>query len=264
MKRYIITNELKDIIKNHEYSMRKMSKILGFKVKNVYRVNISIREDHLQKLKSLLNIDLNLKEINFDFAKNLGIYAFAQPIKPIKKCDKLAEFVGIMLGDGNICRNAIKISFDKRNKIYINHVKELSKKLFGIELRIKFAPETNQAHLYFYNKTLVEELLKLGLKRGSKIENQIGVPKWIKENENYLKSCIRGLIDTDGCVYICKREKQTYVKFTNFNQQLLNDFKEMTDKLGYSFAKANKRNKCLYRKTEVEKFIKEIKPLKAM
>ena len=53
-----------------------------------------------------------------------------------------------------------------------------------------------------------------------------------------------------------------YIKFTNFNPQLLKDFKEITLKLGYSFAKANKNNLCLYRKDEVANFIKDISPLK--
>lgn len=263
VNRYKITDELRKAIQDHPYSMRKLSQVLGFRVRNIHCVNISIREDHLHKLSQFLNKSFNLEEIEFNFAKNLGIYSFTQSIRPFEKSTKLAEFFGIMLGDGNIHKNAIDISFDKRNEHYINHVKQLANELFNIELRIKFAKEKNTAHLYFYNKNLVKRLIKLGLKRGHKIRNQVGVPIWIKENENFAKTCIRGLIDTDGCIYKCKRENQTYVKFTNFNNQLLKDFKEMTNNLGYSFAKANKNNWCLYRKTEVAKFIKEIQPLKS-
>ena len=263
VKRYKINNKLKKAIKNYPSSLDNMSKLLGFEVKNIYFRNTSIKEEHWKKLRELLQTDINLKEMEFDFTKNLGTKAFTQPIKIFKKSPGLAEFFGIMLGDGNIWKNQLTISFDKRNEFYINYVRDLSKKLFGIDLRLKLIKDTNQAHLYCYNKFLIQRLLTLGLMRGHKIKNQVGVSAWIKENKNFSKSCVRGLIDTDGCIYKCKKEKQIYIKFTNFNKQLLKNFKEITDNLGYSFAKANKNNWCLYRKDQVAKFIKDIKPLKA-
>jgi len=242
--------------------MKEMSKILGFEVKNIYFKNISIREDHLQKLNSLLKINLNPKEIEFDFIKNLGTDAFTQPIKKVRKSGDLAELIGIMLGDGNMWRTHIKIAFDKRNKKYMDYVEKLFDKVFGIHLRRMIIKKTNQAYLYCYNKLASQKLLDLGLKRGDKIKNNLGVPKWIIKNKNYALRCIRGLIDTDGCIYFSKRDKQIYIKFTNFNKQLLEDFKKLTKIFQYNFAKANKNNWCLYRKLEVARFIKYIKPLK--
>ena len=239
-----------------------MSKILGFEVKNIYFKNISIREDHFQKLKSLLKINLNPKEIEFDFIKNLGTNAFTQPIKKINKSKDLAELIGIMLGDGNMWRTHIKIAFDKRNKTYMDYVEKLFNKVFGIHLRRLIIKETNQAYLYCYNKLASQKLLDFGLKRGDKIKNNVGIPDWVNKNISYAKACLRGLIDTDGCIYKSKRDKQIYIKFTNFNKQLLKDFKNLTVLLGYNFARANKNNWCLYRKLEVVRFIKDIKPLK--
>ncbi len=167
-----------------------------------------------------------------------------------------------MLGDGNLWNNRVRIAFDKRNIRYINYVSNLFEEIFGISLNKEISKKTNQAYLYCTNRFVVEKLFELGLLRGSKIKNNLGVPKWIKENKDYSKACVRGLIDTDGCIYKCKREKQIYIKFTNFNKQLLRDFKELTSKLNYNFAKANKNNWCLYRKNEVVNFINDIKPLK--
>lgn len=264
MKRYLIIAELRQAIRDNNYSMRKMSKILGFEVKNIYCKNISVREDHLQKLNSLLKINLNPREVEFNFIKNLGTNAFTQPIKRVGKSKYLAELIGIMLGDGNMWHTHIKIAFDKRNKRYIDYVEKLFNRIFGIHLKRMIISDTNQAYLYCYNKLASQRLLDFGLKRGDKIQNGLGIPKWINENVNYMKSCLRGLIDTDGCIYKCKREKQVYIKFTNFNPILLKDFKEVTMALGYSFARANKNNWCLYRKDEVVRFIKYIKPLKSV
>lgn len=41
-------------------------------------------------------------------------------------------------------------------------------------------------------------LVSIGLCVGDKIRNQIDVPGWIFEDQEYIKGCIRGLIDTDG------------------------------------------------------------------
>ena len=170
MKRYLITEGLKRAIRDNNHSMREMSKILGFEIKNIYCKNISIREDHLQKLNSFLKINLNKKEIVFNFTKNLGSHAFTKPIKKVNKSKNLAELIGIMLGDGNMWNTSIRIAFDKRNKRYIDYVERLFNKIFGIHLKRLIISDTNQAYLYCCNKLASQRLLDFGLKRGDKIK----------------------------------------------------------------------------------------------
>ena len=236
---------------------------MGFEIRNIIYKNLTINSQQLEKLEDLFNKKFNLKPIYLSYGKNLGKKVFTKSIKKVKRNSQLAELIGIMLGDGNIWKNRIKIAFDKRNIIYINHVAKLFKKIFGINLKKEISENTNNACLYRTNLYAVEELIKQGLKRGHQIKNNLGIPNWIKKDITFSKNCIRGLIDTDGCIYDCKRERQRYIKFTNFNEQLLRDFKEITITLGYSFAKANKNNFCLYRKAEVANFINDIKPLKS-
>ena len=262
MKRYTINKELIKAIKSNKNSLRKLNKELGFEIRNLSYKNKSISETHMRQLELVLNKKFKLKEIYINYGSNFKKKVFTQTIKRIKHSKNLAEFIGIMLGDGNIWRNRVRIAFDKRNEDYIKYVAKLFENLFGIKLKKEIVENTNQAYLHCTNLFGVEELLNFGLLRGNKIKNNLGIPEWIKQNKNYSKTCVRGLIDTDGCIYKCKREKHIYIKFTNFNQQLLKDFKELTSKLGYSFARANKNNWCLYRKDEVVRFIKDIKPLK--
>ena len=262
MRRYLITNKLRKTVINNPESMREISRILGFEVKNIVHKNFSIREDHVAKLSAFFNNEFVLKEIHLDYGKNLGKNAFTQPIKKVNKNGNLSELIGIMLGDGNLFKNQIKISFDRRHNNYISYVRNLFKAVFGIDLRLKLTKNTNQANLYCYNKFVAQRLIDFGLSRGHKIKNNVGIPNWIKQNQNYSRRCLKGLIDTDGCIYFSKRDKQIYIKFTNFNKKLLEDFKELTLKLDYHFARANKNNWCLYRKIEVAKFFKDIKPFK--
>lgn len=263
-KRYKITNKFRNAIKNSDLSINKLSKKLKFEVKNITSRNDTIREDHLIKLNSFLNLNMQLKEFKQDYAKNLGKYAHGSyPIKKLKLGEDLAEFCGIMLGDGNLNHRGVKIAFDKRNISYMNYVNKLFKRLIGFELKQDIYEETNQGYLYFYSTQLAEDLTSFELIKGDKIKNNVGIPDWIKENEIYSKRCIRGLIDTDGCIYICKRERQRYVKFTNFNRRLLLEFRDLALRLGYHFTSSNKNNVCLYRKDEVIKFINDIKPVRA-
>ncbi len=264
MKRYLITESLRNSVKNNPLGINQLSRLAGFDVKKIYNLNKGISETHLNKLKSLLHINPNLEEYRQDYAANLGKYAHnSYNLKTLELGEDLAEFCGIMLGDGNMNRRGVRIAFDKRNVNYMAYVNKLFEKLVGLQLRPFLVKATNQGYLYFYSAHLVEHLTSVGLVAGDKIKNNVGIPDWIKENEIYSKRCIRGLIDTDGCIYICKRERQKYVKFTNFNRKLLLEFKDLALKSGYHFASANQKNVCLYRKDEVIRFINDIKPVRA-
>lgn len=260
-KRFKITKEFRKAIKKSGISINELSKELNFEVKNITSRNDTILKDHLEKLRLYINLP-ELKETKINYIKNLG-YNFIDKSKELRENKFLAELIGIILGDGNLCKNRIHISFDKRAKNYIYYVSKLFHKSTGIKLKYHQINGTNQSYLYCYNQDLSEDFTKYGLQKGDKIKNKVSIPDWIKKNERYCKCCIRGLIDTDGCVYFSKRDKQTYIKFTNFNKVLLDDFNQTARNLGYNFVKANNQNRCLYRKEEVARFIKHIKPFKA-
>ncbi|MBS3145076.1 hypothetical protein J4208_05845 [Candidatus Woesearchaeota archaeon] len=264
MQRYLISNELKEAIRNSPYSLRSLSTHIGFNVKNFIYCNKSINQEHLQKLSTFLELErLSLDTYEQDYARNLGILAHTLPIKPVRKSSMLAEFIGMMLGDGNIYENGVRISCDSRWPEYISYIEELMYHLFGIYFK-QYQGKGNCIHLYVYNRLLVNKLLELGLERGDKILNNVGVPRWIKNNKIYAEHCVRGLMDTDGCLYWCKRDRQFYFNFKNTCKRIYYDFGEMTDALGYHFCRSTKVSYQLYRKADVRQFIKEIRPLKAV
>src|SRR3989338_8704312 len=55
------------------------------------------------------------------------------------------------------------------------------------------------------NMNLVDYLITVGLKSGNKFKLQVDIPDWIKNNKAYSIMCVRGLVDTDGCIF-----KHTY------------------------------------------------------
>lgn len=126
--------------------------------------------------------------------------------KPIKKphfSKELAEFVGIVLGDGGITKYQVVIALhSKDDKKYGKFVIDLIKKLFNVPVGMHYDKNSLSFDLTVSRIGLVHFCIeKLGLKIGSKIKHKADVPNWIKKNKQYSIACVRGLIDTDGCVF---------------------------------------------------------------
>lgn len=259
MMRYIITKELRSLIWENRNLLN--SSNLSLKYKNWFYVNKSISEEDFNSLCNFLKINKNrikLKIFEFNYEKNLGKYAKIKKIN-FKGVNKdFAEFTGIMLGDGNIYKNCLSIILDNREKQYITYIKSLFLKLFGFNFKFYNSKTQNRIRLYVYSKNLVELLLKFGLKRGNKILYGAIIPIWIKQNKSYLKSCLRGLIDTDGCVYQCKKDTKPYIGFKSYCNPLLNDFYTGFKELGYHFVKSGRGNLVLCRKSEIKTYLNEI------
>lgn len=260
--RYRITNELRTILKERKRELLTYNKRLKWPIKNIIYNNISVSGELLNEICSILQvgiINLDLKEINFYKERNFGIH-FSRPteVKFIGINENFAEFIGIMLGDGNIYKNSVRIMMDKREIHYKKYIKKLFYQLFKLKFNEYGAETSNQLRLYKDSKKLTELLVSYGLKRGNKLKNQIGIPIWILKNDMYSSRCIRGLIDTDGCVFWNKRDKRIYIGFSNSSLKLLNDFKFITSKMGLKFAKSGPNHACLYRKNEIERYIKRV------
>lgn len=191
---------------------------------------------------------------------------------PRNSCS-LAEFYGAMLGDGNSHRTkyyetrekkrgvyVIRIVGDSRldRKYHLEYLKPLIERLFNINMRVKFHIVKNVMFIEAYGIRLVEFLEKKGFPPGDKIKNNLGIPGWIKNNKNYLKSCLRGLYDTDGSVYKLTGQNSHQICFTNANQRLLTDVRDSLLSLGINCSKISYRDIYITKKSELRKFLKLI------
>lgn len=125
------------------------------------------------------------------------------PIRRPRKSADLAEFVGIVLGDGGISKRQLTITLnDKDDKDYGEFVITLIKKLFDVPVSTYHREEVSTINFIVSRSELIHFCVEeLGLKRGNKIKQQVDIPDWIKQNELYSIACVRGLVDTDGCVF---------------------------------------------------------------
>ena len=141
----------------------------------------------------------------------------------------LAEFFGIMLGDGginnpwqaNITLNSVK------DKEYIAYVSELCQELFGVVPPVRKRKGKQAIVVSLASTTVVDFLVEHGLPRGNKLKNGLRVPQWILHNKKYRTACVRGLVDTDGCIFVHKHRVagKTYQNiglcFTSYSPELL-------------------------------------------
>jgi intein/homing endonuclease len=123
----------------------------------------------------------------------------------MKYNQELAEFVGIMLGDGYINypkQPRMKISFNSiDDKDYLHFVNKLLIKLFNSKVIVKHRKNENTSNLYLFNRKLIRLVInEIELKPSPKW-NRAKIPQWIWEN-NFEKFVLRGYFDTDGCVVI--------------------------------------------------------------
>ena len=137
--------------------------------------------------------------------------------------DKLAELVGIYMGDGTLTKDTIRISGDYRyDGPYFEYISKLVEEVLGFKPKIRKDPRLEKHLLYLeifstdFCKFLVNELK---FKYGSKIRNHITIPDQFVMNKNLLIPCLRGLVDTDGCI---GRDGKTFcIRFGSHNKKLL-------------------------------------------
>jgi len=74
-----------------------------------------------------------------------------------------------------------------------------------------------------------------------------------------MQSCLRGLIDTDGSVYLCGNGSRfPRLNFSSNIEQLKKDFSKLCKKLGFRNTPWNGKNTMIYRKKDIFKYRDEI------
>jgi intein/homing endonuclease len=151
----------------------------------------------------------------------------------LEKSESLAEMLGIILGDGRLRWDPTGRHYQLdvilnwvEEKDYVLYVNDLMMRLF--QYKPKLSRQINEdgsigkgIYLTIYSKKLVYELISLGLIPGNKVENQIIVPKWIKECKSYMIACLKGLFDTDGSIFPVIKEGAIKMNFKNGSLSLV-------------------------------------------
>ena len=186
----------------------------------------------------------------------------------LRKDAALAEFLGICLGDGNLEPHWLAIFGDKANDtIYLKcHVAPLIRRTLKLNPKFK-ANRPDENFLVLNSTAAVRALHQLGLPIGDKIKNGARIPKWIRARRRLLEACLRGLFDTDGCVYgFCRRPpargRKAIISFEfGVGSRLTGDVHRALCRLGYSPRMMPHRNESrLAVNSDIVSFMNRIKP----
>lgn len=184
-----------------------------------------------------------------------------------KRSEKLAEFIGAVLGDGSITPLQVKISLNlKTDRAYGIIISNFIRELFDVNWHVLERKEHSVFDIVVSSRRLVLFLHEQGLPIGNKIKQGLDAPLWVHEYKSWQQACLRGLFDTDGCTYIdyhrYKEKQYAYVgvAFTSYSQPLLQSIGTMLRNLGYNPTVTTKKRILLRKEQEVVRFFKEIKP----
>lgn len=176
-----------------------------------------------------------------------------------------AEFVGIMLGDGGLTSSQLSVYLSSEtDQEFAYYVCELIKTLFNLTPSIYKSKRAKFWTVSLSSMNLVKYLTAQGLCAGNKVQLQVGVPVWIYSDLSYIKSCIRGLIDTDGCFSIHKYKvngkEYFYPKiiFVNRSEPLLEFVYQGLIKIGLHPKRPYKYQVWIHNQNEVYKYLQEV------
>lgn len=180
---------------------------------------------------------------------------------------RLAEFIGIMFGDGginnlwqaNVTLNSVA------DATYVDYVADLMHELFGIRPAVRARANRRATVVSLASTSVVDFLVEQGLPRGNKLSHGLAIPAWILERKKYKIACVRGLVDTDGCLIRHVHRvgggtyRHTYLSFSSGSPELLGQFAGIVAGLGMTpcFAK-NGREVWLYSARDVEKYLRVV------
>ena len=174
---------------------------------------------------------------------------------------KLAELLGILAGDGHIGEYQTTMTTNSVTDIqHARYTQKLLEDLFRLPVSLTFRKGKKACVVVISSKEVGRFLVAKGMQKGHKIRGGLCIPKWILSRIKYRAAFIRGLFDTDGCVYIDrhrikgKEYRNIGMAFTNRSLPLLADFKESLESYGLHPTQKTKYTVFLRRKEDIRRY----------
>jgi len=143
--------------------------------------------------------------------------------------------IGLAIGDGNLSNpngraTRLRISCDEKYPFLIKRVINSLQSLFP-QNKVSIAEKKEGCLDVSVYSNHLEKILGWKAKSGSKFLQKVSVPNWIKKDDKYKIDCLRGLIETDGCIYSDRGYKM--VMFSTIIPKLANDVYKMIVSSGF-------------------------------
>lgn len=162
-------------------------------------------------------------------------------IAPIRKNTMTAEFIGVLFGDGHVGKYQTSVTLDSKNdREYAEYLKNIIEKHFGVDAKLSFRKNARALDLTISSVAFSKQMVRFGMVEGNKLREGLHIPEWISSSRIYIQAFLRGLFDTDGCVYSeIKRIKgkdyrYTGMAFASASPMFLGEIAVALQKLGFS------------------------------
>lgn len=266
--------KIKNQLDNMGISFSKLRKEIGMSFERLY--NSITRTMNVQKFNRLKSI------IGYYIPHKIELGSITKI--NLNKNEDIAELTCIFLGDGgmylhkHLKKLELKVTLNRVDEQpYVDYVNKLFHNQFQCYLHVHPRKIGKTVDLRTGQSVIIDFFKSKGLLFGNKVENQVRVPNWIKNDRKYLKKGVKGLFDTDGSIWVNSQSKSLHLGFRNASLPLASDFKEMCEllkikpqqKIGVVH-KINKRNGKIYSgyqvkissKYHVKSFLEKINPEK--
>ena len=183
-----------------------------------------------------------------------------------------AYVIGIALGDGNLSNPngravRLRITCDTKYPALIAKIRNALERLFPKNRVSVIGSRGNYVNVSVYSNQL-EELLGWKASGGTKVEQDVRVPAWVCDDQSLSVHCVRGLIETDGSVYLDRGYPM--VIFSSVIEGLAQQFHLMTRNLGFRprlYKVRQSRESATFKyhvrlSRDVPEFVRLVQPLK--
>jgi DNA-binding transcriptional regulator WhiA len=178
-------------------------------------------------------------------------------IIPLHRPALLAEFFGIMLGDGKLSYFQVAVTLGNKEVDYAFYVKTIFEALFSLQPSI-ISDNKNRYRTVYVESTILSACLKTNGLVYNKVAAQVDIPSWIFEKKIFMKRFARGFFGTDGSVYRLRYGLQ--LSFTNFSAPLLLSLQGLLRRLGYRVSEISDHRFYITRSMDIKRFFTEIRP----
>ncbi len=173
----------------------------------------------------------------------------------------LAEFFGIIFGDGNVYANERYGAYQIRvacHPVQEQEYAEFVSKLFMALFGLKTSHIRRGRGLYTCADS--RELADFLLKNLPGLKARFSFPPWLWADNECLRAFVRGLSDTDGSIYrLSNKNPDTLrIRFKNADKSLSAAYRKALLKLGFHPSRLTYRNVFLTRKEDIERYLKEV------
>jgi len=178
-----------------------------------------------------------------------------------KASNLLAEFIGVVMGDGHVGRYQISICTNSiTDTEHATYIYKIAKTLFDAPITLSKKRDSNALSITISSREVSRFLQLQGVPEGDKIKKGITIPAWVTRRSNYSQRLMRGLFDSDGCVFVDthrirgKTYKNLGIAFANQEPTLLKFFYTNLCAMGLSPTQTSRFRVFLRRKRDIEKY----------